>query len=348
MSKPIVFVSYSHHDRKEMVSVVQHLSVLSDKFKAEGWQDTQIQAGMNWEKEIYDAIDSATVAILLITVNFLNSEFIKNKELPRLLERKRRGEIRIIPLIMKHCAWDQVEWLQALEVRPKGGAPVWGSGNTVDLTLTDFAKEVGQIIQPLGPAATPGRLRARPARRLHKQVWYCLAIFMLFFVGWAYLRNLTLKQLSKDWQVGPTSGTLSFPMYVSPGEQEVFQLNGYNSLDKDIPIAFQLINNGSFKLDVGQGNDYFCNGWAQKNNSFKHQLTVYCPLQDTVGQSLFDQPAGLSLWGHAGNVTHQKLADFAMLIAPVPYIRIVIVVLWVVWAGLLVLIATAMWKQMKS
>ena len=63
--------------------LVAHLGVLPN---VDLWRDDRIGAGGDWKQEITQAMDRASVAILLITVNFLNSGFIQGKEVPRLLE----------------------------------------------------------------------------------------------------------------------------------------------------------------------------------------------------------------------------------------------------------------------
>ena len=60
---------------------------------AKAWSDDRIADGVDWEKEIFEAIDGARVAVLLVTANFLTSDFILQKETPRFLGRsaEKRG-----------------------------------------------------------------------------------------------------------------------------------------------------------------------------------------------------------------------------------------------------------------
>ena len=76
MTKPIVFVSYSHKDEKEKEALVSHLSVLQRAGLIEVWVDDRIQGGADWEDEIKKVIARARVAILLVSANFLTSDFI--------------------------------------------------------------------------------------------------------------------------------------------------------------------------------------------------------------------------------------------------------------------------------
>ena len=85
---------------------------------AKAWSDDRIADGVDWEKEIFEAIDGARVAVLLVTANFLTSDFILQKETPRFLGRsaEKRG-VRAYPeshlnlvlvrfMTSIHQAWD--------------------------------------------------------------------------------------------------------------------------------------------------------------------------------------------------------------------------------------------------
>lgn len=65
------------------------------------WSDGQIIPGQEWAPEIIRQLDEADIILLLITSSFLGSEFIGRVELTRALERHRRGEAIVIPVILK-------------------------------------------------------------------------------------------------------------------------------------------------------------------------------------------------------------------------------------------------------
>jgi hypothetical protein len=89
----------------------------------------------------------AKVAILLISANFLNSEFILNKEVPVMLSLKQSKGLTVFPVIAKQCAWKKIEWLARMNVRPKNGIPVWSEDDShVDEDLTAIAYEVADIV----------------------------------------------------------------------------------------------------------------------------------------------------------------------------------------------------------
>ena len=104
--KPTVFISYCHKGKDESWKdrLVTQLGVLAKQGLIEVWDDRRIGAGATWLAEIEQAMDRATAAILLVTADFLNSDFILGKEVPRLLQERAAGRLQLFPLIVKPCA----------------------------------------------------------------------------------------------------------------------------------------------------------------------------------------------------------------------------------------------------
>ncbi len=112
MSKPAVFISYSHKDEAWKDRMVSHLGALQHEGLLDIWDDRRIGAGEEWRQEIEDAIDAASVAILLVSADFLTSKFILGEEVPRIMKRREKEGMRIFPVIIRPCAWRQVKWLR--------------------------------------------------------------------------------------------------------------------------------------------------------------------------------------------------------------------------------------------
>lgn len=143
-----IFISYSHQDEGEKDQLLTHLGVLQRAGLIELWSDDRINVGADWEAEIRQAIEQASVAILFITAHFLTSDFILGQEVPALFKRRERQGLTIFPVIAKACAWRTVDWLAQLNVRPKNGLPIWsGSGSQVNDALATIAEEVAIIIR---------------------------------------------------------------------------------------------------------------------------------------------------------------------------------------------------------
>jgi hypothetical protein len=85
ITKP-VFISYSHKDAQWLVKLKQFLRPLEEQELIRVWDDTEIRPGSEWLSEIRKALESARVAVFLVTQNLLDSPFVKEKELPTLVD----------------------------------------------------------------------------------------------------------------------------------------------------------------------------------------------------------------------------------------------------------------------
>ncbi len=145
--KPTVFISYSHKDENWKAKLVTHLEVLQQEGFLDLWDDSRISAGEDWYQKIQEAIEMARVAILLVSADFLTSNFIRKEEIRRLLERRDKEGLWIFPVILKPCVWDEVEWLSRMQVRPKNGEPLIGGNEyQIESNLATIAKEIVTII----------------------------------------------------------------------------------------------------------------------------------------------------------------------------------------------------------
>jgi TIR domain/NMT1-like family len=146
--KHLVFISYSRKDEQEKEALLTHLRVLEQgAVLIKVWSDDRIAGGEQWKPAIEEAISSAKVAILLVSENFLTSDFINRKEVPKLLQRRAGEGLRVIPVIAKPCAWQHIDWLAAMNVRPKNGNPIWKGQSCVEEELVKIADEVAALVQ---------------------------------------------------------------------------------------------------------------------------------------------------------------------------------------------------------
>jgi hypothetical protein len=102
-SRPKVFISYSRKDVKWLEQLQVHLKPLEQRGMIELWDDSQIAAGERWKKELEVAIQSSTIALMLVSANFLASDFISEYELPKLLSQAESGGTTILPVIVSPC-----------------------------------------------------------------------------------------------------------------------------------------------------------------------------------------------------------------------------------------------------
>ena len=111
-----VFVSYSHSDQKWLEELKVVLAPLIRGERLIFWDGTGISAGANWEAEIDTQLRTPTVAILLVSADFLASNFIVSKELPVIYERAEKNTLRLLWIAVGHSLVSQTPlWrIQAL------------------------------------------------------------------------------------------------------------------------------------------------------------------------------------------------------------------------------------------
>ncbi len=102
-----VFISYSHNDTESLERLRVHLKPLKRDNDIEFWDDAQIEAGARWEQEIKNALGQATIAVLMISADYLASDFVVNNELPPLLKAAEERGTTILPVVLKPCRFLQ-------------------------------------------------------------------------------------------------------------------------------------------------------------------------------------------------------------------------------------------------
>jgi TIR domain len=144
-----IFFCYSHRDKKMLVELKKYLFVFRQRGIIHTWDDGAISPGVEWEPEIIKNIDSADIILLLVSVDFIASEYIYGKEIKRALERHETGEARLVPIILRSVPWHYAHFgkLQAL---PTEGRPIssrrWANK---DEAYTDVAEGIVNIIMEI-------------------------------------------------------------------------------------------------------------------------------------------------------------------------------------------------------
>lgn len=137
-----VFISYSHEDATYLDRLLVHLEPLKREGLVKYWSDQQIRPGSNWREEIANAIEKAGVAILLVSPDFLASEFISTDELPPLLQAaKERGAV-ILPIVLRPCRFTRDAKLSAFQAFNRAAPVALLSEVEQDQIWDDVAAEV--------------------------------------------------------------------------------------------------------------------------------------------------------------------------------------------------------------
>ncbi len=104
-----IFISYSHLDKEWLSKTQIAIKPLIRLGKINAWDDTQIRAGQNWRFEIDKALAKSKIAILLVTPNFLASDFIMNNELPYFLEKQAKENLTVLWLSVSPAIYEYTE-----------------------------------------------------------------------------------------------------------------------------------------------------------------------------------------------------------------------------------------------
>ena len=112
------------------------------------WDDTKIKTGDNWYDEIQSVMKNSSIAILLISSDFLASEFIQTEEIPMLLLKHRSEGLRLLPVILRPCPWKLIGWLSVLQAKPWEGKPITAlSEHEAETCLSAIAADVVNMIK---------------------------------------------------------------------------------------------------------------------------------------------------------------------------------------------------------
>ncbi|HET9408807.1 MAG TPA: TIR domain-containing protein [Candidatus Sulfotelmatobacter sp.] len=142
----IVF-SYSHKDETLRDELEKHLSVLNRSGIVSGWHDRRITGGTEWEPKIDEHLATADVILLLVSPDFIASDYCYDKEMKLAIERHEHREARVIPVILRPCDWRGAPFgkLQGL---PKDMRPVT-SWSSQDEAFTDVAIGIRKVAEEL-------------------------------------------------------------------------------------------------------------------------------------------------------------------------------------------------------
>ena len=142
-----IFYSYSHRDEKLRDRLAAHLSLLKREGAISEWHDRKITAGREWEGQIDAHLDSAQIVLLLISADFLASDYCYDVEMTRALERHDAREAQVIPIILKPVDWEKSRFGKLLAF-PKDGKPVTEWSNR-DAAFKNIAQAIRKAVSEI-------------------------------------------------------------------------------------------------------------------------------------------------------------------------------------------------------
>lgn len=143
-----IFFCYSHEDEELLNKLKAHLKPLQRQGLIDIWYDRDISAGTKWEKEIDKHLNEANIILLLVSPDFINSDYCYGVEMQRALERDKSGEARVIPIILRPVYWQDV--LGNLQALPTDAKPVMSSNwQYQDEAFFNIIEGIRKAIEPL-------------------------------------------------------------------------------------------------------------------------------------------------------------------------------------------------------
>lgn len=141
-----VFISYSHFDKEFLSDIQRHFKPFLKQINF--WDDTKIEPGQKWKEEIRNAINQTKVAILLVSTDFLGSDFISTHELPPLLKAAEENGAVILTVILKPCLFEEFTELNQFQTINPPSKPLTKMDITErEDTLVNMVRQTKRILE---------------------------------------------------------------------------------------------------------------------------------------------------------------------------------------------------------
>ncbi|MFL6254401.1 MAG: COR domain-containing protein [Pyrinomonadaceae bacterium] len=138
-----LFVSYSHRDESFRKELETHLKILQQRGLIDVWSDRDIEAGDDWRQRIDDNLERADIVLLLVSADFNASDYCREKEMKRALEREKEGEALVVPVIVRDANLNEAPFAH-LQYLPEGGRAValWENRDSAWRNVSEGVEQV--------------------------------------------------------------------------------------------------------------------------------------------------------------------------------------------------------------
>ena len=151
-STPVsLFISYSHKDHELREELEKHLSILKHLGVISTWHDRQIPAGAEWRDAIDDNLRTARLILLLVSPDFIASDYCYGVEVRHAMDRHEAGEARVVPVILRPVMWDQAPFAK-LQALPADGKPV-KAWEDRDAAFENVARGIRAVVESIASQA---------------------------------------------------------------------------------------------------------------------------------------------------------------------------------------------------
>lgn len=312
-----VFMSYSHKDEELRDQLEVQLAMLRRQGLVDVWHDRRLMPGDHLDWTISEELDHADIILLLVSPDFIASDYCYNIEKGRALERHREGTARLISVILRPCDWTHTDLSQYL-VTPKDGRPItqWPDR---DEAFLDVAQSIRRAINDLG--------RADPPKQVHD------------FIEQPAVGETAIEQ--------PRSANLRLRKQFTKADEDRFLLDSFEYIDRffqgslqelearnpDVETRHRRIDANCFTATIYQNGDKtaactirfggmlggltYAQGDDGAANSFNESLSV-----QKDDQKMFLRPMGMAHFGSTNSnsaLSDEGAAEYlwSMLIKPI-------------------------------
>ena len=161
------FISYSHHDKAALDRLHVHLKNLTRGGHIETWYDRDILSGSDLNAEFARELEVADLFLLLVSPDFIASDYCVEREMKRALERHAAGKARVVPIIVEECDWQAMGEFRQLKAVTTDGKAIseWANPNTAYLNVVQELRRIieAEDVHAAAAKAVPEPIAVRPA-----------------------------------------------------------------------------------------------------------------------------------------------------------------------------------------
>jgi len=234
LEKPLsVFISYAHRDKELRDQLERSLKIFERLGMIRLWYDGAIGPGEEWEAAIRQNLEEADIILLLISPDFISSDFCWKLEMHRAMERYETGDAVVVPILLRPvAAWEKAPF-SILQILPDDGRAVieWES-------LDEGLVQIARGIEALLIKRTQGQM-ASPPQRVHWLLRFESNVDQ-FSVEHVELLTCKLRKLTHDWSINCIE--------IREGSVELT----YRSSDKAFTTLQKWAEDGSLQEKLGE------------------------------------------------------------------------------------------------